>query len=43
MTPDQFIDRLKKGAPAPAYLFLGQEPYQREALPEGVAGCGAAS
>jgi DNA polymerase III subunit delta len=30
MTPDQFIDRLKKGGPAPAYLFLGPEPYQRE-------------
>ncbi len=30
MTPDQFIDRLKKSGPAPAYLFLGQESYQRE-------------
>lgn len=30
MTPDQFLDRLKKSGPAPAYLFLGQEAYQRE-------------
>jgi DNA polymerase III subunit delta len=30
MTPDQFLDRLKKSGPAPAYLFLGPEPYQRE-------------
>jgi DNA polymerase-3 subunit delta len=30
MTPDQFIDRLKKSGPAPAYLFLGPEAYQRE-------------
>ena len=30
MTPDQFIDRLKKTGPAPAYLFLGPEAYQRE-------------
>lgn len=30
MTPDQFLDRLKKGGPAPAYLFLGPEAYQRE-------------
>src|SRR5579862_7384723 len=29
MTPDQFLERLKKG-PAPVYLFLGQESYQRE-------------
>src|SRR5450631_4111311 len=30
MTPDQFIDRLKKNGPAPAYLFVGPEAYQRE-------------
>src|ERR1700684_584135 len=30
MTPDQFLDRLKKSGPAPAYLFLGSEAYQRE-------------
>jgi DNA polymerase-3 subunit delta len=29
MTPEQFLDRLKKG-PAPVYLFVGQEAYQRE-------------
>jgi DNA polymerase-3 subunit delta len=29
MTPEQFLDRLKK-APSPVYLFLGQEAYQRE-------------
>ncbi|HWZ33050.1 MAG TPA: DNA polymerase III subunit delta [Bryobacteraceae bacterium] len=29
MTPEQFLERLKK-APAPVYLFLGQESYQRE-------------
>ena len=30
MTPDQFLDRLKKSGPGPAYLFLGPEAYQRE-------------
>jgi DNA polymerase-3 subunit delta len=30
MTPDQFLDRLRKNGPAPAYLFLGPESYQRE-------------
>src|SRR6202043_2501652 len=30
MTPDQFLDRLKKTGPSPAYLFLGPEAYQRE-------------
>ncbi len=30
MTPEQFLDRLKKTGPAPAYLFLGPEPYQRD-------------
>jgi DNA polymerase-3 subunit delta len=29
MTPDQFLASLQKSAPAPAYLFLGPEPYQR--------------
>src|SRR5271168_3676922 len=30
MTPEQFLERLQKNGPAPAYLFLGPEPYQRE-------------
>ncbi len=30
MTPDQFLDRLRKTGPAPAYLFLGPEFFQRE-------------
>ena len=30
MTPEQFLASLQKGAPAPAYLFLGSEPYQRD-------------
>lgn len=30
MTPEQFLDQLRKKGPAPAYLFLGPEPYQRE-------------
>ena len=30
MTPEQFLDRLEKAVPRPAYLFLGPEPYQRE-------------
>jgi len=42
MTPDQFLLSLQKGAPAPVYLFLGPEPYQRErcrqALIEAVLG-----
>src|SRR5438874_2583084 len=29
MSPDQFLARVKKGAIAPAYLFLGQEAYGR--------------
>ena len=28
MSPDQFLQRLQKGPPAPAYLFLGPEVYQ---------------
>ena len=30
MTPDQFLLDLRKNGPAPAYLFLGPEPYQRD-------------
>lgn len=30
MTPDQFLSLLQKNGPAPAYLFLGPESYQRE-------------
>ncbi len=30
MTPDQFLARLKKTGPEPAYLFLGPEAYERE-------------
>src|SRR5208283_748529 len=30
MTPEQFLERLHKNGPAPAYLFLGPEPYQRD-------------
>ena len=29
MSPDQFLDRLKKSAPAGVYLFIGPEAYQR--------------
>ena len=29
MSPDQFLDRMRKSPPAPAYLFLGPEAYQR--------------
>ena len=29
MSPDQFLDRLRKSPPAPVYLFLGPESYQR--------------
>jgi DNA polymerase-3 subunit delta len=42
MTPDVFLDRLQKSGPAPAYLFLGAEPYNRDrcrrALVEAVLG-----
>ena len=45
MTPDQFLSSLQKGDPAPVYLFLGPEPYQRErcrqALLEAVLGSAA--
>ncbi len=30
MTPEQFLSKLAKQDPAPAYLFLGQEGYQRQ-------------
>jgi DNA polymerase-3 subunit delta len=30
MTPEQFLARLAKNGPEPAYLFLGPEAYQRE-------------
>ncbi|MDP8990839.1 MAG: DNA polymerase III subunit delta [Acidobacteriota bacterium] len=30
MSPDQFLASLEKKRPAPVYLFLGPEPYQRE-------------
>src|SRR5438067_4970516 len=29
MTPEQFLARIAKQSPAPAYLFLGSESYQR--------------
>ena len=29
MSPDQFLDRIRKSPPAPSYLFLGPEVYQR--------------
>jgi len=42
MTPEQFLASLQKSGPAPAYLFLGPEPYQRDrcrrALLESVLG-----
>jgi DNA polymerase III subunit delta len=42
MTPDQFLASLQKSGPAPVYLFLGPEPYNRErcrrALLEAVLG-----
>ncbi len=30
MSPEQFLDGLRRNPPAPAYLFLGLEPYQRD-------------
>ena len=30
MTPEQFLSSLQKSGPAPVYLFLGPEPYQRD-------------
>jgi DNA polymerase-3 subunit delta len=29
MSPEQFLEHLRKKGPSPAYLFLGPEPYQR--------------
>ena len=29
MTPEQFVQKLQRDAPAPVYLFVGPEPYQR--------------
>ena len=29
MSPDQFLERIRKSDPAPVYLFLGPEAYQR--------------
>lgn len=29
MTPEQFLQKIQRGTPAPAYLFLGPESYQR--------------
>jgi DNA polymerase-3 subunit delta len=34
MTPEQFLARINKERPAPAYLFLGQEGYQRRLCKE---------
>jgi DNA polymerase III subunit delta len=34
MTPEQFLSRIAKNPPAPAYLFLGQEGYQRRVCKE---------
>ena len=30
MTPDQFLAKLKKDGPEPAYLFLGPEAFERD-------------
>jgi DNA polymerase-3 subunit delta len=30
MSPEQFLSSLQKSGPAPVYLFLGPEPYQRD-------------
>ena len=44
MSPEQFLQRIRQGPPAPSYLFLGSELYQlgrcREALNERVLGRG---
>ena len=31
MTPDQFLQRVAKYGPAPAYLFIGPDTYRRAA------------
>src|SRR5260370_34517083 len=38
MSPDQFLARMKKGAIAPAYLFLGPEAYDRRRCREALLG-----
>jgi len=38
MTPEQFLARLDKDRPAPAYLFLGQEGYQRRLCKDALIG-----
>lgn len=38
MTPEQFLARLQKDRPAPAYLFLGQEGYQRRICKDALIG-----
>src|SRR5947208_3212921 len=37
MTPEQFLARIAKQSPAPAYLFLGQEGYQRRVCKEALS------
>jgi DNA polymerase III subunit delta len=39
MTPEQFLARISKQAPAPAYLFLGQEGYQRRVCKDALLEC----
>lgn len=43
MTPEQFSTRLTKQPPAPAYLFLGQEGYQRRICKQALLECVASS
>jgi DNA polymerase-3 subunit delta len=38
MTPEQFLAKLDKNRPAPAYLFLGQEGYQRRICKDALIG-----
>ncbi len=38
MTPEQFQQRMAKGAPAPAYLFIGPDAYGRTACRKALAG-----
>ena len=37
MTPEQFLARITKQPPAPAYLFLGQEGYERRRCKQALA------
>jgi DNA polymerase III subunit delta len=39
MSPEQFLARISKQAPAPGYLFLGQEGYQRRICKEALLDC----